>query len=112
MGMGTGEFTSEHDGGLDVLDALPDGIVVADESGQVTVLNTAASRLLGVADGVGKHLSDVLPLQDRAGNTWFSCANPYSGLPTRTRLTEQAWYLSDGTELLLTGRIVRDGAPE
>jgi signal transduction histidine kinase len=111
MGMGGGESTAEDDAGLNVLDALPDGVVVADENGQVTVLNSAASRLLGVADGIGKHLSDVLPLQDRAGNTWISCADPYAGLPTRSRLTENAWYLSDGTELLLTGRIVRD-APQ
>ncbi|HVH95041.1 MAG TPA: PAS domain-containing protein, partial [Nocardioidaceae bacterium] len=87
IGMGTGEFTSGQDAEIDVLDALPDGVVVADENGRVTVLNDAAQRLLGVADGVGKHLSDVLALQDRAGNTWFNCANPYSGLPTRTRLT-------------------------
>jgi signal transduction histidine kinase len=106
MGMGLGDVTGEQE----TFDALPDGVVVADDSGQVTVINAAAGRLLGVADGVGKHLSDVLPLQDREGNAWFECANPYAGMPTRTRLTEQAWYLSDGTELLLTGRILRDGA--
>jgi signal transduction histidine kinase len=105
MGMGNGDFTGERQ----VLDALPDGVVVADESGLVTELNEAAARLLRREDGVGKHLSDVVTLQDRAGNSWFDCADPYDGLPTRSRLTEQAWYLSDGTELLLTGRILRDG---
>jgi signal transduction histidine kinase len=105
MGMGNGDVTGEQQ----VLDALPDGVVVADESGLVMELNEAAARLLRREDGVGKHLSDVVTLQDRAGNSWFDCADPYDGLPTRSRLTEQAWYLSDGTELLLTGRILRDG---
>jgi signal transduction histidine kinase len=104
MGMGNGDVTGEQQ----VLDALPDGVVVADESGLVTELNEAAARLLRREDGVGKHLSDVVTLQDRAGNSWFDCADPYDGLPTRSRLTEQAWYLSDGTELLVTARILRE----
>ena len=93
--------------GVELLDALPDGVVVADGDGCVTVLNEAAGRLLGSSDGVGKQLSDVVALQDRAGNDWFSCAKPYDGLSTRSALTEQAWYLSDGTEVLLTARIQR-----
>src|SRR5689334_16356631 len=93
--------------GPDLLDALADGVVVAGADGTVTALNTAAARLLGVGDTVGKHLSDVVLLQDRAGNTWYSCTDPYGGLPTRTHLTEQAWYLSDGTELLVTARLSR-----
>jgi len=94
-------------GQQDLLDALADGVVVADADGTVTASNSAASRLLGVGDLQGKHLADVVLLQDRAGNTWYSCTDPYGGLSTRTALTEQAWYLSDGTELLVTARIVR-----
>ena len=90
-----------------MLDSLPDGVVVADADGTVTRLNTAALRLLRAGDGVGKHLSDVVPLQDRAGNSWFACTDPYSGLATRSHVSEQAWYLSDGTELLVTARILR-----
>jgi signal transduction histidine kinase len=77
------------------------------------VVNDAACRLLRLGDAVGKHLSDVVLLQDRAGNSWFGCLEPYAGLSTRSQLTEQAWYLSDGTELLVTARMVRDapGAP-
>ena len=55
-----------------LLDALPDGVVVADANGTVTVLNAAAARMLRVGDGVGKHLSDVVLLLERAGNSWFS----------------------------------------
>jgi signal transduction histidine kinase len=96
-----------------LLDTLPDGVVVADRDGIVTVANDAACRLLQLGDAVGKHLSDVVLLQDRAGNRWFECLEPYGGLSTRSQLTEQAWYLSDGTELLVTARMVRDapGAP-
>ena len=96
-----------------LLDALPDGVVVADASGTVTAMNLAAAQLLRHPDGVGRHLSDVVLLQDRAGNSWFACTDPYDGLATRSRLTEQAWYLSDGTELLVTARILRPspGAP-
>src|SRR3954451_3805303 len=94
-----------------VLDTLPDGVVVADHSGTVTAVNSAAARLLGNQDGVGSHLSDVVLLQDRGGNSWFACTQPYVGLATRSHLTEQAWYLSDGTELLVTARIARE-APD
>ncbi len=92
-----------------LLDALPDGVVIADEVGEVVAMNTAAENLLRTSDGIGKHLSDVVALQDRAGHDWYACSDPYDGLAIRTLLSEHAWYLSDGTELLVTGRIVRDG---
>jgi signal transduction histidine kinase len=95
--------------GQDVLDSLADGVVIADASSRVTLMNTTAGRLLRSSDGVGKHLSDVVLLQDRAGNSWFSCTEPYAGLTTRSALSEQAWYLADGTELLVTARILREG---
>jgi signal transduction histidine kinase len=93
---------------VSLLDTLPDGIVVADASGHVVEVNDVASRLLRTADGVGAHLADVVALQDQAGNEWFACAAPYDGLPSRRFLTEQAWFLTDGTELLVTVRIHRD----
>lgn len=96
----------------DVLDSLPDGVVLADATGAVQLVNAAATRLLRIHDGVGRQLADVVPLQDRTGNTWFSCTRPYSGLATRSHLSEQAWYLSDGTELLVTARILRDSPRE
>ena len=90
-----------------LLDLLPDGVVVADGTGTVTTLNAAACQLLGTCEGVGKHIADVVSLQDNGGNEWFTSTSPYAGLNTRTGLTEQSWFLSDGTELLLTARIVR-----
>ena len=88
---------------------LPDGVVLADASGTVTLVNAAAADLLRTTDAVGRQLAEVVLLQDRAGNTWTSCTRPYDGLASRTRINEQAWYLSDGTELLVTARILREG---
>ncbi len=99
-------MTSSADQAL--LDALPDGVVFADEAGIVTRMNAAAGRMLRYTDGVGKHLSDVVALQDRAGNDWFSCTDMYDGSSMRSALTEQSWFLADGTELLVTARILRD----
>jgi signal transduction histidine kinase len=90
-----------------LLDALPDGVVLADASGTVTGMNSAAERMLRVGDGAGKHLSDVVVLQDRGGNDWFGSTRPYDGHPIRDALTEQSWYLADGTELLVTARLLR-----
>jgi signal transduction histidine kinase len=84
--------------------------VLADADCVVTAVNRRAARMLRIADddAVGKHLSDVLTLQDREGNEWFTCTRLYDGIRTRSGLTEQSWYLADGTELLLTARILRD----
>jgi signal transduction histidine kinase len=90
------------------LDAIPDGVVLADETGQVTTMNAAARTMLRVGDGVGKHLGDVVALQDQAGNDWFSSVNPYDGSRLRSGIPEQSWFLADGTELLLTVRLQRD----
>ena len=93
-----------------LLDALPDGVVVADETGSVVVLNRAAADLLQSPDGVGKDLADVVALQDQGGNEWYSCTSPYDRLCTVTSLSEQSWFTSDGTELLVTVRIDRESA--
>jgi hypothetical protein len=49
----------------------------------------------------------VLPLRDADGRNWWVSANPYRGLPTRTRHPEMPLYLPDGTELLVTVGYVR-----
>ena len=89
------------------LDAVPDGVVLADESGQVAAMNAAARSMLRVSDGVGKQLSDVVALQDQAGNDWYSTVDPYAGSRLRNGIPEQSWFLADGTELLLTVRLHR-----
>src|SRR3954465_6992432 len=96
MGTGNRGTTGAHD----VLEALPDGVVVADDAGVVSFLNEAARRLLRVGDGVGKPLAGVVSRQDRAGNSWYGCADPYSGLSTCNRLGDHPCLLSDPTGLL------------
>jgi signal transduction histidine kinase len=90
-----------------LLDAIPDGVVVSDDTGTVTGINAAARKMLRMRDGVGKRLADVVTLQDRAGNDWFSHTDLFEGSPLRSGVPEQSWYLADGTELLITARILR-----
>ena len=90
-----------------LLDALPDGVVVADAEGTVTVVNETARRLLGPAAVPGGHLREVMALQDKESCDWYASNTPYDGLGNRVGLTEQAWLTSEGTEVLVTGRINR-----
>jgi signal transduction histidine kinase len=89
-----------------VLDALPDGVVVADAEGTVTDLNRTARTMLGGGD-TGLPLTDVLALKDQDGNDWVSHNQPYNGLSTRTGVPEQPWLLPSGEEVLVTARIHR-----
>jgi signal transduction histidine kinase len=89
------------------LDALPDGVLVADADGTVVSANDTALRLLKQDVVMGRSLLEVMALQDLQGCNWAEVAAPYKGFPFRTSLVEQAWRLSDGTELLVTVRLVR-----
>jgi len=90
-------------------DDLPDGLIVTDQAGRISVFNRAASRLTGLppASAVGRDVRCVLPLRDADGRNWWLAADPYQGLPTRTRHPEMSLYLADGTELLVTVGYVR-----
>jgi signal transduction histidine kinase len=93
----------------DLLDALPDGVVVADGEGAVVRVNATAVRMLGIdPDGVvGRPLPDVLQLQDQDGQAWCAYNQPYEGLRIRTGVPEQSWTLPDGTEVLVVAGIHR-----
>jgi PAS domain S-box-containing protein len=97
-------------GSLVFADELPDGVVVADEVGRIVVFNRVAARLTGLdpAEVIGKFIFDVLPLRDAEGRDWWVYADPYHGLPTRTRHPERSLYLADGTEILVSVGYVRD----
>jgi signal transduction histidine kinase len=97
-------------GSLIFADELPDGVVVADEAGRIIVFNRAAARLTGLdpAEVTGKFVFDVLPLRDADGNDWWVYADPYHGLPTRTRHPERSLHLAGGTEVLVSVGYVRD----
>jgi len=96
-------------GSLVFADELPDGVVVADEAGRIIVFNRVAARLTGLAPAevIGKFVFDVLPLRDADGRDWWVYADPYHGLPTRTRHPERSLYLADGTEVLVSVGYVR-----
>jgi PAS domain S-box-containing protein len=94
----------ERSNGFVCADDLPDGLVIADHGGRVTVFNRAASRLTGIAadSAVGQDVRDVLALRDADDRC---CRHP-----------ERSLYLPDGTELLVSMGYVRDrngdGSPE
>ena len=91
-----------------VIEALPDGALVADATGTVIHLNTVAVDLLERPPGGGEHLSTVMTLQDLQGRDWYACVWPYDGLATRTRLLESSWRTTAGREVLVTGRFQRE----
>jgi signal transduction histidine kinase len=92
----------------DVVDALPDGVVIAGTDGRVTVISAVATRMLAVGpDCVGRPLEEVLTLRDQEGNAWVGHNRPYEGLPTRTAVPEQSWLLPNGEEALVAARIHR-----
>jgi PAS domain S-box-containing protein len=101
-------------GSLIFADELPDGVVVADEVGRIIVFNRAAARLTGLdpAEMIGKFVFDVLPLRDDDDRDWWVYADPYHGLPTRTRHPERSLYQADGTEILVSIGYVRGRARE
>ena len=94
-----------------IADELPDGLVVADDSGRVVVFNRAAVRLTSIAadEAIGKYIFDVLPFRDEDSRDWWVCVDPYHGLSTRARHPERSLFLADGTELLVSVGYVRDG---
>jgi PAS domain S-box-containing protein len=96
-------------GGLVCADDLPDGLIVADHAGRVTVFNRAASRLTGIAADtvLGGDIREVLPLRDADDRCWWAQTQPYDGLCTRSRHPERSLYLPDGTELLVSMGYVR-----
>ena len=73
----------------------------------VTVVNAMARRLLGPVAEIGRHLEDVMALQDKESCDWYATNKPYDGLGSRVGLTEQAWFTIGGDEVLVTGRIIR-----
>lgn len=97
-----------------LLDALPDGVVVADGSGAVVAVNALAARWFDATPAglAGRPLGDVLRLQNTDGCTWTAYNAPYAGLRTRVGVPEQAWSLANGAEVLTSARFTRDAAGE
>ena len=94
-------------------DALPDGVVIADGRGVVQLVNATARAMLGEQAHVGAELAKALTLQDQDAADWFGQVRPFEGLGTRSGVPEQSWLLPDGSEVLVTTRLLRSapGAP-
>jgi PAS domain S-box-containing protein len=92
---------------------LPDGLLVADETGRVVVFNSAAARVTGLSPAVvlGRPLEEALPLEDLEGRRWWQLTDPYGGLDIRTRQPERNLLLPGpgGREVLVSVRYVREG---
>ena len=95
--------------GFAAFELLPDGVIVAGSDQKVTAINGAAASMLrtDASGALGSHLGDVLALEDLHGSDWWSFANPYDGLASRSLLLERAWFLADGTEVLVTAKLNR-----
>ncbi len=95
--------------GSAALDALPDGVVVSDGTGAVSLINAVAERQLGVSrsEVIGRPLAEVLTLRDQDGAEWCATNCPYDGLQIRSGIPEQPWFLPNGHEVLVTARMHR-----
>ncbi|MFJ2499821.1 MULTISPECIES: ATP-binding protein [unclassified Streptomyces] len=91
-------------------DDLPDGLVVADETGRVICFNSAAARITAVprTAALGRALEHALPLEDLKGRRWWTLTDPYGGLATRVGQPERNLLLPGGREVLVSARYVRE----
>ncbi|MFB7710878.1 ATP-binding protein [Streptomyces sp. NPDC056105] len=105
---GPDDLSTLADSGLHP-DDLPDGLVVADETGHVICFNAAAVRITAVpaADALGHPLERALPLEDLEGRRWWQLTDPYGGLATRFAQPERNLLLPGGREVLVSARYVR-----
>jgi signal transduction histidine kinase len=95
------------------VDALPDGVVIADAGGVVRLVNDRAAALLGTDRDAaeGRPLAEVLTVTNQDGVAWVACTHPYDGLVIRTGVPEQSWITTSGEEVLVTARIHREPGP-
>ncbi|TXS28852.1 PAS domain-containing protein [Streptomyces sp. ms191] len=91
-------------------DELPDGLVVADETGRIVCFNAAAGRIASVSrsQALGLPLEQALPLEDLKGRRWWPLTDPYGGLATRSGQPERNLLLPGGREVLVSARYVRE----
>jgi len=95
-------------------DDLPDAVIVADSSGVVVEVNSAALRILAAPrpDLLGQPLAVAVPLVDQQGRDWWTCTRPFDGLVTRVRQPERLLSLSrpgaPDVDVLVTASFVRD----
>lgn len=94
----------------ELIEVLPEGFVLADADRTLLLANSRAEQLTGLPllDRLGDDVTTALPLHDREHRSWWEALDPFGGLHTRTRFTEQLLHLPQGRAVLLAARIVRD----
>lgn len=94
---------------LDILEMMPDGIVVAAQDGRVTFVNPRAEVLLGACAGdlLGRRVQEAVPLLDGSGASWWECIDPWGGLAIRTGHRERMLLLPGLGQVLVTMTYVR-----
>ncbi|MEP6797189.1 MAG: ATP-binding protein [Lapillicoccus sp.] len=92
-------------------EALPDGLIVADDQGILRFANSRASRVLGIdlASRFGQPLAVALPLRDSEGRSWWEMADPWRSIHLVKGHREKLLWTEDGVEILLTAKYVREG---
>lgn len=90
-------------------EVLPDGLVIASETGHIRFANAEALRILECDsdDLVGRHVTEALPFTDKYGRDWWARTDPWNGLATRTGHREKLLVTRDGRDVLVTARYVR-----
>lgn len=104
-----GTAASEGLSARDVLELVPDGIVVVGGDRCTTLVNPRAARLLGrdADELTGLRAEEALPLLDDAGRSWWEVADPWDGLRTRRGHRERMLLLPGRGHVLVTMSYVR-----
>jgi hypothetical protein len=96
----------------DLLDVLPDAVVVLETGGRVGFINRAAETLTGWSrtDAIGRNCSEVVPVLDNEGRDLCSAAPLGRKLPLVKGLPEREYYLKrrSGEEILVSIRCTYD----
>ena len=96
---------------MSALDVLPDGVVIADADGIVTIANAASRRLLEYADGdPGRATTVARRSRSRTSTatTGSTASGRTTGFRSGHRLQETSWRTTSGAEVLVTGTLSRD----
>lgn len=94
---------------LDILEMMPDGIVVADQDGRITFVNPRAEVLLGARapELLGAPVQAAVPLIVGSGTSWWECIDPWGGLSIRTGHRERMLLLPGQGHVLVTMTYIR-----
>ncbi len=109
-GLGLPEDEDSRASTTALAEMLPDGLVVAGPAAEIRFVNTEACRILDLeADSLlGEDVRHVLAFTDKHGRDWWTQADPWNGLASRTGHREKLLVAPGGQEVLVTARYVRD----